>query len=325
MRSITILPFFAGYFADNCDEVKNDFENSVVECRANQLKISIDSCAFKHARFHDPGNAFMAGPNFASYAAGESNTCKPAVSDDGTEYYFNINDDLRDCDTLVTNNGTHVTYEQAVQYVSGTSNSVITRVRRMKVNFTCIFDLEVTLTMEHAVKPIVEHFEVDMGNTVGTFDVSMGLYTDVTYSSLVTGEFEIDVSDILYVGVYMDEESTMLMQLQSCWATPSSDAKDTTQYTFIDDFCGDDDEINVYQSLEVFQNGQSSDARFSLEAFSFQSNNGGEVYLHCMARICDPESETCEPDCSLDRKRRNADMHDGNTIITSIGPVTIRP
>ena len=102
----------------------------------------------------------MAGPNFASYAAGESNTCKPTVSDDGTEYYFDINDDLRDCDTLVTNNGTHVTYEQAVQYVSGTSNSVITRVRRMKVNFTCIFDLEVTLTMEHAVKPIVEHFEV---------------------------------------------------------------------------------------------------------------------------------------------------------------------
>jgi hypothetical protein len=47
MRSITILPFFAGYFADNCDEVKNDFENSVVECRANQLKERVLEKAFK--------------------------------------------------------------------------------------------------------------------------------------------------------------------------------------------------------------------------------------------------------------------------------------
>lgn len=150
----------------------------------------------------------------------------------------------------------------------------------------------------------------------------MGLFTDDTYETVVTGEYTIQVPDKLHVGVLIDDETAMVMQLKECWATPSDDPADSVFYPFITGFCGDPDELNVYQSLVVSENGVSQRGLFAIEAFSFNDHADGDIYLHCQARICDPTAETCEPTCG-GRKRRSVD-DDDHVVVTSVGPVTVQ-
>jgi len=103
----------------------------------------------------------MAGPDFTDMPTidqNATNQCVPTI--DGDYYIFSITDDIEDCGTSVTNNGTHVTYENAVQSTVGTENSIISRIRNMKINFSCFFELEMTLSVADAIKPRIQHFEV---------------------------------------------------------------------------------------------------------------------------------------------------------------------
>ena len=84
--------------------------------------------------------------------------CVPTL--EGDKYVFVIDGDIEDCGTNVINNGTHVTYENAVQSTVGQENAVISRKRMMKVNFSCMFDLEQTLSLADAIMPKIQHFEV---------------------------------------------------------------------------------------------------------------------------------------------------------------------
>merc|ERR1711997_1443839 len=102
----------------------------------------------------------------------------------------------------------------------------ISRQRNMKINFSCFFELEMTLSVADAIKPRIQHFEVDVGTTEGGFSVSMGLFTDDTYETVVTGEYTIQVPDKLHVGVLIDDDTAMVMQLKECWATPSDNPAD---------------------------------------------------------------------------------------------------
>ena len=64
-----------------------------------------------------------------------------------------------------------------------------------------------------------------------------------------------------------------------------SDSEDPVSYPFIDNFCGDPDELNVYESLIIHSNGQSKNGQYSIEAFSFNGNENGEIYLHCTVSL----------------------------------------
>lgn len=322
MRGLTIAPLIAAAHGLSCtgDEV---FDDSMTICDPTQLQLTVHACAFENARFNDPADAFMAGPDFQNFVASEvnaTNTCQPTFADD--HYYFSILDTIEDCGTTVDYNTSHVTYSNAVQSTIGSENTIISRVRNMKINFSCVFDLEMTLSVDNAIKPRVEHFEVDMGTTMGMFTVNMGLYTNDQFDSVLAGEVEINVPELLYIGVEIEDETTMFVQLKKCWATPSADSEDPVQYPFIDNYCGDDMELNTYESLVVFTNGESDVAQYSLEAFSFNGVEEGIIYLHCEVRVCDPSAETCTPDCGA-RKRRHA--NEEHVVVTSIGPVTVNP
>jgi len=61
----------------------------------------------------------------------------------------------------------------------------------------------------------------------------------------------------------------------------SADPNDVVSYTFLDAKCGSNDELNVYQSLEVQANGVDRSSTFSIESFNFQGEEGGDIFLHC--------------------------------------------
>ena len=59
----------------------------------------------------------------------------------------------------------------------------------------------------------------------------------------------------------------------------SASSSDATQYTFIDNYCGDSTEITE-GNLAITMNGAGKDASFKLNSFTFADADTNDVYLH---------------------------------------------
>ena len=94
------------------------------------------------------------------------------------------------------------------------------------------------------------------------------------------------------------------------------------RYAFIEDFCGDENELNVYESLKIHQNGLSNVAQFSMDSFQFSADSDqNEIYLHCSIVLCDPDLEDCSV-CQT-RRRRSADLSAKPSNVGTIGPYIV--
>ena len=99
------------------------------------------------------------------------------------------------------------------------------------------------------------------------------------------------------------------------------------QFTFIEDFCGHELELES-ETLQIFSNGESGNAQFSLASFDWFGDSEAKIYLHCTVKICDLNlsvGNTCVPECSgLNRRRRgitNYQLDQNNERRVDIGPI----
>lgn len=301
------------------------FDDSITTCSAGEMKVAIPACAYENARFTTPLSSYVAGEDFGTKivpSSGAINNCEGVFNAADDTYDFSISTNLDECGSSVTNDGTTMVYKNAAQLTDGVENSFISRIRRVKVDFECSFDLKMTLSAIDVIRPSVSHYEVSLPTEDGDFVVSMGLYTDNTFATVHSGQLLIEVPEPIYVGVELTGTTNFVMSFDNCWATPSSDANDATQYFFIEEQCGDDDEVNTYQTLVIYNNGHTQMASFSMLAFSFNGlNGGGEIYFHCDAIVCDETAETCTKSCPNTRKRRSGDT--STHVTTTVGPIQI--
>ena len=89
---------------------------------------------------------------------------------------------------------------------------------------------------------------------------------------------------MMHVGATVDSDE-MFVQLEECWATPSSDPNHQTKYIFIQNFCGTDEEVNVYESLIVAQNGVANQAQFSMESFVFNDSTDAQGWAKIFIKM----------------------------------------
>merc|ERR1712156_451588 len=112
--------------------------SSTVTCDAGGMTVSINKCAFDNMGNLDVAEAFMNGPSTAGADTNDGgDACKGTLT--GDDYVFTSS--LGTCGNTVTNNGTHMSYDNAVQAQQGTSNDVITRKRTLMIYFGCDFAL----------------------------------------------------------------------------------------------------------------------------------------------------------------------------------------
>ena len=64
----------------------------------------------------------------------------------------------------------------------------------------------------------------------------------------------------------------------------SDDPQDTLSYSFIENFCGNNDEMAA-NTLEIFENGEENFARFRMNSFKFL--DASTLFLHCDVNVCD--------------------------------------
>ena len=93
----------------NCESIQN---SAGVVCDHQGMTISFPKCVYENFTLFD---FYMNGPNMAM-PKNISENCYVQNAEDGDIWFdWIVNNDEQSCGTIVTNNGTHAIYENAVQ------------------------------------------------------------------------------------------------------------------------------------------------------------------------------------------------------------------
>lgn len=100
-------------------------------CSPAGMQVEISKCVLNQFGFNLK-DIYIHGPqqtsDFTTLASSADNNCRGSLEyHHGPEYVFGIDRSFSDCATQITNNGTHATYENAIQGSIGVINGLITR------------------------------------------------------------------------------------------------------------------------------------------------------------------------------------------------------
>ncbi|XP_063788812.1 uromodulin-like [Pseudophryne corroboree] len=221
------------------------------------------------------------------------------------------------CGNQLYNNGTHATYKNTM-YVKMISDLIIVRYHEVQLDFSCSYPLDLNLTLEHSLRPIISSITLNIEGT-GQFKAQMVLYRDDSYLSPYQGnEIILSTKNILYVGVILEGENTSqyVVLMKNCFATPTRSIDDPVKYYMIKNKCPNRKD----GTIRVMENGLSTQGRFSVQMFKFVGDYN-LVYLHCEASICDTTRGSCQPSCS--GLRKSVQQNEENIVFLDYGPIRL--
>ncbi|XP_030575458.1 uromodulin [Archocentrus centrarchus] len=193
-------------------------------------------------------------------------------------------------------------------------SDIITR-NYINITFVCRYPINYMVQQPNGENMIrVDVRPITLNTEDGNFSVSMLLYKDAAFEDEWTTVPSLTLEDNIFVKVFMIP-SHLLLRMERCWATPTSDPYSNIQYTFIGDSCP---VLTNEQTLTVLKNGQGPEAMFRIQMFKFVGSSYTNVFLHCNVQIC---HEWCQPNCSSEdgplRTRRDIPL--SHTV--SYGPI----
>ncbi|CAH1253989.1 ZAN [Branchiostoma lanceolatum] len=212
------------------------------------------------------------------------------------------------------------------EVVSGApvTDGVIIRDLELRWTFRCDYVREDVVGAGPILFPIpLPNVTIPIGN--GSFTFSMNLYHSEAYlRPFEQNEFpvKVTVNHNLHFGVAVASDvSGVVLFVENCKATPTSNYNDAKQYFIIRDGCEEDD------FLEEFETSDPISRRYAIRAFRFI--NETMVYLHCDVMVCladDPDSR-CSRGCELQPARRrrevSAEMPPRAAVVQ--GPILVVP
>ena len=143
------------------------------------------------------------------------------------------------------------------------------------------------MSLAEGVAANLPRINVEMTHLHAQLEAEMEIWSDDTFTAYAPVDKQFVVPEMINVGVQLKASDNLVTVLEKCWATHSEDPDDSVSYVFLDDYCGDEAELNVYESLKVYANGESSSSRFGIESFTFSDDEDGGIFLHCNVRLDD--------------------------------------
>merc|ERR1711892_1253199 len=277
-------------------------------CNSDSIELRMNKCVINKFGF-TLKDLYINGPtktdNFDDLETSVHNSCRGALAfDNGPEYVFKIDRSFSDCRTEKGTDETSgkATYKNAIQGFSGINTGIITRRKEIFVEFGCEFEVDLTVSINIG-QVGAQSYVVNLETATGSFEVTMAVYEDSSYTKVAASDHSITVPDLVYVGVVGNNfgSSGYVIQTQECWVTPDSNPDNTIRYDVITNGCAD---ANDADNIVVIENGTSEQGRFSFASFEFLNQAEAALHGHCNVVVCDPSVDTCEPTCSS-RKRRN--------------------
>ncbi|XP_076407237.1 pancreatic secretory granule membrane major glycoprotein GP2 isoform X2 [Peromyscus maniculatus bairdii] len=277
-----------------------------LDCGPDEMKVKLDKCLLGGLGFKEEIIAYLNNRNCSRIMQNEPNnwvsTTSPVVAGD--------------CGNTLENNGTHAIYRNTLSLAT----DFIIRDFIVNVNFQCAYPLDMKISLQTALEPIVSSLNIDVDGA-GEFTVRMALFQDQSYTHPYEGaKVVLPVESMLYVGAILEtgDTSKFKLLLRNCYATPTEDRDDPLKYFIIRDSCPNQRDSTIH----VEENGVSSESRFSVQMFMF-AGNYDLVFLHCEVYLCDPTEEQCEPSCSTNRLRSNGPGINLAQVL-DLGPITRR-
>ncbi|XP_037066968.1 uromodulin isoform X3 [Peromyscus leucopus] len=273
-----------------------------LECGANDIKMSLSKCQLQSLGFM---KVFM-------YLS--DSQCS-GFSESGERDWMSVVTPARDgpCGTVLRTNETHATYSNTLYL----ANEIIIRDIIIRINFECSYPLDMKVSLKTSLQPMVSALNISLGGT-GMFTVRMALFQSPAYTQPYQGpSVMLSTEAFLYVGTMLDggDLSRFVLLMTNCYATPSSNSTDPVKYFIIQDRCPHTEDTTI----QVMENGESPQGRFSVQMFRF-AGNYDLVYLHCEVYLCDSVNEQCKPTCS-GTKLRSGNSID-QTRVLNLGPIT---
>ncbi|XP_078682455.1 uncharacterized protein LOC144916927 [Branchiostoma floridae x Branchiostoma belcheri] len=212
------------------------------------------------------------------------------------------------------------------EVVSGApvTDGVIIRNLELRWPFRCDYVREDVVGVGPILFPIpLPNVTIPSGN--GSFTFSMNLYhSEAFLRPFEQTEFpvKVTVNHMLHFGVAVASEvSGVVLFVENCKATPTSNHDDARQYFIIRDGCEEDD------TLEEFETSDPVSRRYGIRAFRFI--NQTMVYLHCDVMVCladNPDSRCargCEAPPARRRREASAGMQQRAAVVQ--GPIVLVP
>ncbi|KAI5139999.1 Uromodulin [Manis pentadactyla] len=272
-----------------------------LECGASDIKVSLGKCQLSSLGFE---KVFM-------YL--HDSQCS-GFKERGDRDWMSVVTPARDgpCGTVLTRNETHATYSNTLYL----ADEIIIRDLNIKINFACSYPLDMKVSLKTSLQPMVSFLNISVGGT-GMFTVRMALFQNPAYTQPYQGSsVTLSTEAFLYVGTVIDggDLSQFVLLMTNCYATPSGNATDPLKYFIIQDRCPHTRD----STIQVMENGESPQGRFSIQMFRFAGNHD-LVYLHCEVYLCDTMSEKCKPTCSGPRFRSGSITD--QTHVLNLGPI----
>ncbi|XP_035003445.1 uncharacterized protein LOC118101637 [Hippoglossus stenolepis] len=268
----------------------------------------------------------IAKPYLTSYIGGKVdvrlNDGRCSVDESETFYYFRTSRKSSQCGTERRVNKTHIEYQNTLM-VTLTKEEKISR-RDLKVVWRCVYprhyirNAQVGVDMEW----LSSHSLVEFNSSLQLY-LTMTLFTTESYTNRYTAIISLEPEDVLFFQVALQTNNTfasdVLLQVESCWATESTDPQDAVQGFLLQDGCPVD---NTLYWLSV--NGREQRSRFSVQMFTMPK--GLHIYIHCLANIC-AHDQDCTKNCSSQPRSKRSVIQMNRkgkpATVVSAGPLLV--
>ncbi|XP_054632025.1 uncharacterized protein LOC129181213 isoform X1 [Dunckerocampus dactyliophorus] len=302
-----------------CEELDASLRHLI--CDSDKIRVGMDSARIRRTGYN-PLSGKLA-----------DRKCSQKTEQDGVVWY-EVDAQEGACGNTMKIKSTHVIYSNTLFIYPASRPSFLP----LTLNFSCVYPLDTHTRLNTAIKPsqqsngTVGQHEVlyDPSQQYGAVKVaspywkesgfvvsgpklgaSMFLFKESDYKEpYPAGVVVLPVGSPLYVEVSVDKKDpSLVVVLEDCFASHSSDPDSLDRYSLISNKCPTD-----HQRISELKSGSSHQARFSSPFFRLQGQDR-DVYLHCIVSLCDCRSSSCIPVCQESDDSSLSHLHCGSDKI----------
>ncbi|XP_075053853.1 uromodulin-like [Mixophyes fleayi] len=261
--------------------------NPTVVCSSGLMTIYISKCQLEKSQFNSSNLALI--DNTGPDCVGVDN-----LVDGEVKVTFHDPMSTGKCGNNITINSTHVIFFN-ILHIYPKESKIITR-SNATAELSCAYPLVFPAQLNMTLKPIISTTLLSVPGAVGAMTVTMAAYIDSTFTTPVTADTVLYVEGTVYISVWIPnlEANSFSIKVKSIYAGPGgAEAGVGENYTLTTGSDGCPDPSYGVDLITVINNGNGSEARFSMKVFQITSKDYVNIYAD--VTIC---NATCVKFCS---------------------------
>ncbi|XP_013886056.1 pancreatic secretory granule membrane major glycoprotein GP2 [Austrofundulus limnaeus] len=187
---------------------------------------------------------------------------------------------------------------------------VITRHDMVRIDFSCYQTQPDILTKAFTI--INNDYKGVVVSGPWTYTLYMEAYIDDGCTTLVDTNTPIKLNQQVWVKLSTTglNRDVVVLVTDHCWATDQPSPMEGNKLDLIEKGCPKD------PTVVMKENGRETFNKFAFNMFEF-SEGSTQIYLHCEVSLCVKSTNTCEPNCPINRRRRSLrSKHDSPGLIS---------